>query len=116
MKKLFILCMLLLPAFTFAGCSKDENEPQTENSNDSGSNEDNNNQEPETPGNGKTLIAYFSRWGNTNYPDNVDASTGASIIINNGERVGTTDSPIYSIRYKRRHSSYPYIFSLSNGF
>lgn len=67
--------MLLLPAFTFAGCSKDENEPQTENSNDSGSNEDNNNQEPETPGNGKTLIAYFSRWGNTNYPDNVDAST-----------------------------------------
>ena len=38
MKKLFILCMLLLPAFTFAGCSKDENEPQTENSNDSGSN------------------------------------------------------------------------------
>ena len=53
--------MLLLPAFTFAGCSKDENEPQTENSNDSGSNEDNNNQEPETPGNGKTLIAYFSR-------------------------------------------------------
>ena len=24
MKKLFILCMLLLPAFTFAGCSKDE--------------------------------------------------------------------------------------------
>ena len=55
MKKLFILCMLLLPAFTFAGCSKDENEPQTENSNDSGSNEDNNNQEPETPGNGKTL-------------------------------------------------------------
>ena len=91
MKKLFILCMLLLPAFTFAGCSKDENEPQTENSNDSGSNEDNNNQEPETPGNGKTLIAYFSRWGNTNYPDNVDASTGASIIINNGERVGTTE-------------------------
>ena len=91
MKKLFILCMLLLPAFTFAGCSNDENEPQTENSNDSGSNEDNNNQEPETPGNGKTLIAYFSRWGNTNYPDNVDASTGASIIINNGERVGTTE-------------------------
>ena len=24
------------------------------------------------------LIAYFSRWGNTEYPDNVDASTSAS--------------------------------------
>ena len=27
------------------------------------------------------LIAYFSRWGNTEYPDNVDASTSASHLI-----------------------------------
>lgn len=36
------------------------------------------------------LIAYFSRWGNTEYPDNVDASTSASIVID-GERFGTTE-------------------------
>lgn len=36
------------------------------------------------------LIAYFSRWGNTEYPDNVDASTSASIVVN-GERFGTTE-------------------------
>lgn len=42
------------------------------------------------PSTGKILIAYFSRWGNTDYPADVDASTGASIIINNGNRRGTT--------------------------
>lgn len=36
------------------------------------------------------MIAYFSRLGNTNYPDDVDASTSASIVINNG-RFGTTE-------------------------
>lgn len=38
----------------------------------------------------KILIAYFSRWGNTEYPNNVDASTSASIVID-GERFGTTE-------------------------
>ena len=53
---------------------------------------DNDNEdEPGTvnPGNGKILIAYFSRWGNTSYPADVDASTGASIQIKNGNRQGT---------------------------
>ena len=36
------------------------------------------------------LIAYFSRWGNTDYPDDIDASASASIIMD-GERFGTTD-------------------------
>lgn len=43
------------------------------------------------PGNGKILIAWFSRWGNTNYASDVDASTGASIIIDKGTRRGTTE-------------------------
>lgn len=43
------------------------------------------------PENGEgILIAYFSRFGNTNYPDDVDASTSASIVIDNG-RFGTTE-------------------------
>ena len=41
--------------------------------------------------NGKILIAWFSRWGNTNYASDVDASTGASIIVDKGTRRGTTE-------------------------
>lgn len=39
---------------------------------------------------GNILIAYFSRWGNTEYPDDVDATTSASIVID-GENYGTTE-------------------------
>lgn len=37
------------------------------------------------------MIAYFSRWGNTDYPDDVDATTSASIVAEVGERYGTTE-------------------------
>lgn len=74
MKRLFIMLMLLAPAMTFAGCSTGDDEPQTEipdtpgNGDDNGGNngEDNGNGDnggTVTPGNGKILIAYFSRWG-----------------------------------------------------
>lgn len=39
---------------------------------------------------GKTLIAYFSLWGNVNYPEGVDAATSASVVLDNG-RFGTTE-------------------------
>lgn len=47
---------------------------------------------PNDPGEigGRILIAYFSRFGNTDYPDDVDATTSASIVIYNG-RFGTTE-------------------------
>ena len=94
MKKIFLLLMLLVPAMTFAGCSDGNDGPQTEipDTPDNPGGDDNDGDEPGpvNPGNGKILIAYFSRWGNTNYPADVDASTGASIIINNGNRRGTT--------------------------
>lgn len=46
----------------------------------------------ETPSNDENniLIVYFSRRGNTDYPDDVDASTSASIVIDN-DRFGTTE-------------------------
>lgn len=90
MKKIFLLFMLFVPTLTFAGCSTGGDEPQNETPNNPGG--DDNNDEPGTvtPGRGKILIAYFSRWGNTNYPADVDASTGASIQIRNGNRQGTT--------------------------
>lgn len=76
---------------TFAGCTTGGDEPQIETPDNSGGDNDNDD-EPDTvtPGNGKILIAYFSRWGNTDYPADVDASTGASIRIRNGIRQGTT--------------------------
>lgn len=51
-----------------------------------------NTQEPTTNLSGnKTLIVYFSRYGNTEYPDDVDATTSASIIAEGNERYGTTE-------------------------
>lgn len=90
MKQLFIILLLLIPTMTFAGCSDGNDEPQTEIPDNPGNND---NDEPGavTPGNGKILIAWFSRWGNTNYPSDVDATTGASIIVDNGTRRGTTE-------------------------
>ena len=80
---------------TFAGCSEAPDSPETEvpNNPDDPGNDDGNNDDSGSgvPGNGKILIAWFSRWGNTDYPADVDASTGASIIIDNGTRRGTTE-------------------------
>lgn len=45
---------------------------------------------PEEENNGNILIAYFSRWGNTEYSDDVDAITSASIVVD-GEKYGTTE-------------------------
>ncbi len=51
--------------------------------------------EPESTESGQsannTLIVYFSRWGNTEYPSNVDATSSASIVINGDLRYGTTE-------------------------
>lgn len=38
-----------------------------------------------------TLIAYFSRFGNTEYPDDIDASTSASVVLDGDKRYGTTE-------------------------
>ena len=40
---------------------------------------------------GKTLIAYFSRWGNTDFPKDIDATSSASIVESDGDRYGTTE-------------------------
>ena len=45
---------------------------------------------PVSDADSKTLIAYFSLWGNVDYPDGVDATTSASIVISNS-RFGTTE-------------------------
>ena len=92
MKRLFISLLLILPVMTFAGCSEvpDSQETETPN-NPNNPGDDGDNSDTVTPGNGKILIAWFSLWGNTNNPSDVDASTGSSIIIDKGRRKGTTE-------------------------
>lgn len=103
-KRWLITLTLIVPALTFIGCGDGDNDPLSEipeqpgndnegnkNEGDDNGGEDNGeNDTPVTPGNSKILIAYFSRWGNTDYPSDVDASTGASIQIRNGNKQGTT--------------------------
>ena len=40
---------------------------------------------------GNILVAYFSRFGNTSYPDDIDASTSASVVLDGDKRYGTTE-------------------------
>lgn len=47
---------------------------------------------------GNILIVYFSRWGNTDYPDDVDATTSASIVADGDARFGTTEYVAEQIR------------------
>lgn len=44
------------------------------------------------------LVAYFSRYGNTNYETDVDATTSASIVVQDGEQVGTTELVAHMIQ------------------
>lgn len=88
--------MMLAPVMTFAGCGDGNDDPQAEipeipdtPDEPGGDNNNDDGQETVNPGNGKILIAYFSRWGNTDYPADVDGSTGASIQIKDGNRQGT---------------------------
>lgn len=92
MRKITAFLLSLLMALGLAACSQTDT-PETPSS--SQSNIENSIPESEGESNSNTdggniLIAYFSRYGNTNYPDNVDASTSASIVIDN-ERYGTTE-------------------------
>ncbi|MDE6579877.1 MAG: hypothetical protein K2K41_05020, partial [Ruminiclostridium sp.] len=110
MKKLSAVFTALFMLFSLTACesssapngSTNTSSPAgTNNSGTSGTSSekgDNNENKPaETAGNSqqenkgsKILIVYFSRWGNTDYPSDVDATTSASIVVDN-ERFGTTE-------------------------
>lgn len=99
MRKLTAILLSLLMVLGLAACSQTDT-PETPGSSpsnieDSIPESEDNTPESEDESNasadsGNILIAYFSRYGNTDYPDDVDASTSASIVIDN-ERYGTTE-------------------------
>lgn len=81
MRRILSLLLSMVIVFSVTACSKNaepsqESSEQTIESNLSTSN---------------ILIAYFSRWGNTDYPDDVDVTTSASIVIDEDVRYGTTE-------------------------
>lgn len=81
-----IILALLLIAALLSGCRNDtlpEREPGDPPRPESGVGGE---EEAEK----KILIAYFSRQGNTEYPDDIDATSSAS-LIDDGERFGTTE-------------------------
>ena len=41
--------------------------------------------------NGKILVAYFSRVGNTDFSENTDASSSASVIVEDQQLIGNTE-------------------------
>jgi len=91
----FCILLAVLMISSLVACGNQEttakNDTQPQNSGQSSTNTaDTDAPYTSSQGESNILIAYFSRWGNTEYPNNVDASTSASIVIDS-KRFGTTE-------------------------
>lgn len=81
MKIRLLLCGFIIMAF-ITGCSKDTStniKPKEENEISQA-----------VPANNKVLIAYFSRVGNTDFSENVDAKSSASLLKSGNDIMGNT--------------------------
>ena len=101
MRKGLALMLGIFMVFSLAACAAEPSgSEETETLRDSSpavTEEETSDTEPETSElieasteENNILIVYFSRWGNTEYPDNVDATTSASIVADE-ENYGTTE-------------------------
>lgn len=98
MKRLMVALLCLFILLAFVGCGNNSKQ-QTgdlafhDNTNQNNAGQENTGQTDEeqidTEQN-KILIAYFSRVGNTDFPDGVDAIASASLIVKDGEVYGNT--------------------------
>lgn len=92
MKKCRFVCMLCALLLLLTACGRETAEPETagvQESTEAGmeSQEPEELQETES----RNLIVYFSRWGNTEFPDDVDADSYASIVISGDNEYGITE-------------------------
>lgn len=103
MKNRFLLLASLLLILSAAGCSGNQAEPPVENSDTVTEAEsqpiseepltvqpESSEAEQAAEEDNDVLIVYFSRWGNTEFPEDVDATASASIVVD-GEDYGTTE-------------------------
>lgn len=87
MRKIFTIFIAAVCTFSCIGCAGTNSVADDVNGAESTvgtTNVESNNQN-------EILVAYFSRWGNTYFPSDVDATTSASIIVDNGKNYGTTE-------------------------
>lgn len=95
-KKVVVIFTMLMMAGSLAACGKSNEAHQEAGSAGQGNVRSELSQNTETTQSKRTeqshvLIAYFSRFGNTDYPDDIDASTSASVVLNGDKRYGTTE-------------------------
>lgn len=92
MKKLAVVLLSLIMVLNVVACSQTDapETPSSSQNNVENSASESGGKNNSATDSGNILIAYFSRYGNTDYPDGLDASTSASIVIDNG-RYGTTE-------------------------
>ena len=92
MKKSRLFCVLAALLLLLAGCGREKPEPETTDVPES-TEASTESQEPDEPQitESKNLIVYFSRWGNTEFPDDVDADSYASIVISGDNEYGITE-------------------------
>ncbi len=102
MKKIAAVILSLIFMFSMSACSSQDMESQNvvsismtnaESSTENTEQSENDilHESTDSFENNHILIAYFTRWGNTNYPDDIDASVSASIVDNENIRYGTTE-------------------------
>lgn len=106
-KKITILMTVGVLAFAFTACGQSdgnagsgESDQTMEQPQNSTKEQENQSQEEENShkadtsdslgGNSNILIAYFSRVGNTDFPENVDVVSSASLLEKDGELYGNT--------------------------
>lgn len=95
MKKTKFLALLLLIGVFASACGQNQEtiQPVSEEGKNFAETEnviEQNEPTPVTEKDNNILIAYFSRYGNTDYPEDVDATTSASIVTDS-ENFGTTE-------------------------
>ncbi len=98
MKRLVVFLLTAVLAFSLAGCRGKENaQPDDSAPSEEIQVQDETGETTETEPEGvesNILIAYFSLGRNAEYPDNIDASTSASPVLDGEEMAGTTEIAI----------------------
>lgn len=95
MKRWIVLLMTAMFTFPLAACQGQENtqpdnnapSEETQVQDETGENAETESEETES----NILIAYFSLGRNAEYPDNIEASTSASLVLDGEEMTGTTE-------------------------
>lgn len=86
-----ILCFVLAFHFTACGSQNESGEVVASVTENPSGNTETHEEMQDTEVAGNILIAYFSRVGNTDFPDDVDAVSSASLNLRNSELTGNTE-------------------------